>query len=214
MKKYFRIAFPLLISLLITTNVLADDLYEEISYEDIVSRLARKTKASTPLMTSALDEISIHAGLGLIGAANGIKLSDHSTIATQYGFQLSFGIDLFSPEWAAEAALRNFGISQSGSESRSLKETDLKVMHRNLLSDRTGYRIGAGLATRYLKVRDDLNTQNINDTTPAWLFFGGMDSYLSKHLSLGFEAGLRTPMIATTSDKTSFDLMLRLDTYF
>jgi hypothetical protein len=124
------------------------------------------------------------------------------------------GIDLFSPEWAAEAALRNFGQANSGSETRSLREFDLKMMNRGALGDKTGYRLGAGLGTRYLKLSDDISGASVNDSTPTALIFGGFDAFASKNLSLGLETGFRTAMVNNTADRGAMDVMIRLDTYF
>jgi hypothetical protein len=162
-----------------------------------------------------LDQIQLHAGLGLISSANSIRAAgQRDQIKYQSGFQLTLGIDLFSPSWVAETALRNFGQVRSGTEVRSLREFDLKLMNRNLISDVTGYRAGLGIGHRYLKIDDEANNLSINDNTPTALFFVGLETYLSKTLSIGLEAGLRSSMVIETADKASADLTLRLDTYF
>lgn len=191
----------------------SDDV-KEVSYDELVTELARKRNAYKNPTTNPLDTIKIHAGLGLITSANKINTPNGSSTKSQNGFQLSLGIDLLSPEWAVEAALRNFGLATSGSESRTLREFDLKMMNRGPLSNSVGYRLGAGIGTRYLKVEDSSNNISINETTPTGLFFGGFDAFASKSMSLGLEAGFRTALTNTSSDKGSMDVMVRLDTYF
>lgn len=199
----------------LSTLVQAADEYQEVSYEDLVNQINQKKTSVIREANDPFDEIKLHAGLGLIASANNIDTgSGGDKLKYQNGFQLSLGIDLFSEEWVAETALRNFGLAESGTERRSLREFDLKLMHRNFLSASTGYRLGAGIGNRYLKVDDSFNQLSINDNTPIALFFGGIDVMMSKNFSVGVESGLRTSMVNQTSDKSGLDLTFRLDSYF
>lgn len=207
----------LLISLLLTLSTLvqAAGEYEEVSYDDLVNQLNKKKTSVIRGANDPFDDIQLHAGLGLITSANSVNTGgEKDVLKYQNGFQLSLGIDLFSPHWTAETALRNFGQAKSGTETRSLREFDLKFMHRDTLSGKAGFRLGAGIGNRYLKIDDPTNNIGINDNTPTALFFGGIDAFASKKLSLGLEAGLRTSMINQTADKSAVDLTVRLDTYF
>lgn len=188
--------------------------YEEVSYDDLVQRLSKKKSKLSDSSLNSFDDIMIHAGAGLVTSVSSYNINQKDVVRQHTGFQLSFGIDLFSPNWSAEAALRNFGTGNSGTESRSLRETDMKIMYRSTPNGGMGFRGGAGLATRYLKINDDMNGISINDTTPALIGFLGADSYVNKNFSVGFEAGLRSAMVGRTVDKNSLDFMLRLDTYF
>jgi hypothetical protein len=204
--------FWLVAALLVSTLAQAAD-YEEVSYDDLVNQINKRKNSVVRDANDPLDNIKLHAGVGLLTSANNINTGQGSdTLKYQNGFQLSLGIDLFSPEWAAETALRNFGQAKSGSETRSLREFDLKLMHRHMLSSSSGFRLGAGIGTRYLKI-DDVNV-NIDDTTPTALIFGGLDIYAAKNFSVGIESGFRTSMVNQTSDRGSLDLTVRLDTYF
>ncbi len=204
--------FWLAAALLVSTLAQAAD-YEEVSYDDLVNQINKRKNSVVQNANDPLDSIKLHAGVGLLTSANNINTGQGSdTVKYQNGFQLSLGIDLFSPEWAAETALRNFGQAKSGSETRSLREFDLKLMHRHMLSSSSGFRLGAGIGTRYLKI-DDINV-NIDDTTPTALIFGGLDIYAAKNFSVGIESGFRTSMVNQTSDRGSLDLTVRLDTYF
>ena len=197
-----------------TSVGLCADGFEEVTYEDLLTQLSQKKSLLQSNNNSPFDKIMFHAGFGLITSAATVKIDGREQNKYQNGFQISLGVDLFSDVWAAEGVIRNFGTSYSGSETRSLREFDLKVLYRNRLNAESGLRYGAGLGTRYFKITDDASGLAINDATPVTTLFGGMDTYLSKSLSLGVEVGARAAMITRTIDKNSIDVTLRLDTYF
>ncbi|GIL17778.1 MAG: hypothetical protein BroJett040_15290 [Oligoflexia bacterium] len=217
MKRSFQILFFVVITftlMALSTKVQASD-YEEVSYDDLINRLnKKKSKVIQSQSSSPLDDIMIHAGFGLVTTVSNVNFGDRNYSHTYNGFQLSFGIDLFSPDWVAEGAIRNYGNAQTGSEYRTLRETDMKVMYRGKTSDRGGYRLGTGLATRYFKVNDPINNVHISDTTPSALFFGGIDASINRHFGVGIEVGYRSAMVNYTSDKNSVDFMLRMDSFF
>jgi hypothetical protein len=187
---------------------------EEIGYDELINRINTKRAAVTKSDTRSFDNLSIHAGFGLLSAMNDVKINNKDSYRYQNGFLLALGIDLFSENFYAEGELRNFGQTTSGSETRSLRELDLKLCFKNDLVNRTGFHLGAGLGTRYMKLSDPLAKRNIEDTTPSFLLSGGIDSYLNKNLSLGFEVSWKTAMITNTIDKNSLDLGIRLDSHF
>lgn len=196
-------------------KVLAEE-YEEVSYDDLVHQInQRKSQISSRQESSAnFEDLLIHAGFGLVTTATSISYQGNSNLKYQNGFELSMGIDLFSENWATEGVIRNFGQSTSGSEVRSLRELDLKILYRKLPTNKVGFRFGAGLGTRYFKLSDAANGANIDDTTPTALAFGGVDVYLSRNVSLGLETGLRSAMVSSTTDKNSIDTTIHLNTYF
>lgn len=198
-----------------STIVQADDTYEEVTYDNLIQQINyKKSRLAIARSATSFDTLMIHAGFGLVTTASTISYGGADNLKYQNGFQISLGIDLFSPNWAAEGVLRNFGQATSGTETRSLREFDLKILYRDATSAAAGYRMGMGLGNRYFKLTDDHNSRYINDTTPTSLFFVGLDIYTSKNVSLGLEAGLRSAMITSTADKSSLDTTLRLDTYF
>ena len=86
--------------------------YEELSYEDLVEQISRKKqKVIRQTETNPLDDIQLHAGIGLITALNTMSVGDRSFARTMQGFEISMGIDLFSRFWTSEAVLRTFGSS-------------------------------------------------------------------------------------------------------
>jgi hypothetical protein len=185
----------------------------EVTYEDLVQQLSQKKARAIRNQSDMRDDLKIHAGFGLLGSMNTVNSGNgQNEIKYQNGFQISMGIDLLSPLWASEVTLRNFGISRSGSESRSLREFDLKFLHRDLMSKNTGFRLGGGLGTRYFKLQD--KEVDINESTPTALIFGGLDVFASQNFSVGLETGFRSAMVNTSADKGGFDLTLRMDAYF
>lgn len=191
------------------------DEYDELTYEDLVNQLSRKKqKVIRAQESNPLDEIGMHAGLGLITAFNSMKVGDRSFVRTSQGFELSLGIDLFSRAWAAEAGLRNFGTQEGGSEKRSLREFDLKVIHRTAMGDQLGSRMGGGIGTRYLKYSDFSRQISIEEEIPCMVGFVGLEAFAAERIKLAADMGLRSALLDSSSDKTSLDLMVRLDTTF
>jgi hypothetical protein len=208
--------FLFLISSVLATKVRADDAtsdYEEISYDDLISRLHKKKSQVISNQTSVLDDSAIHAGIGLITSAISVQQNNHNSQLNLNGFQISLGIDLFSPNWVAEGAIRNFGTGGSGADTHSFREVDLKTFYRKLETPNSfGYRLGAGLATQYL----DLHEAGIavSESSPAMILFGAIDIPISRNFGFGTELGYRSSLLSSNADRNSIDLMLRLDTFF
>lgn len=189
--------------------------YEEQSYDDLVRQLqSSKRRAEFTSSPNAFDELSLHAGLGLVSATNQLQIGDTRGDRTLSGFQISLGIDLFSPYWLSEVILRNFGTTEHHGEIRSLREVDLRVSYRALLSQGLGYRLGAGLGTRYFSFNNESRGIALRSETPCWLISGSLESYVSRNLSLGVELGLRSAFIRRSFDQSAIDVMVRLDTFF
>jgi hypothetical protein len=198
-----------------STKVWADE-YEEVTYDDLINQIGRSKSqlSSQQENTAGFDSLQIHAGFGLVTTATTINYQGTNNLKYQNGFQISMGIDLFSNNWATEGVIRNFGQVTSGTETRSLRELDLKIVFRSTPEHRLGLRAGAGMGTRYFKLSDEFNGVLINDTTPTALAFAGFDIYASKNMSFGIETGIRSAMVASTTDKNSVDATFRLDTFF
>lgn len=188
---------------------------EEVTYDDLVNQLQqRRKRVERSTADHPLDHLQIHAGVGLATSTNKLDIPESRGERTLHGFQISVGIDLFSPEWVSEFVLRNFGTTERGSETRSLREIDLRAFYRTPLSKQLGYRLGAGLGTRYFRFSDSRLRVSRGEETPCFVGFGGFESYLSSQVSLGVELGARTALVDRSIDRSSFDLMVRLDTFF
>ncbi len=188
---------------------------EEVTYDDLVNQLQqRRKRVERTTADHPLDHLQIHLGVGLATSINNIDVPSSKGDRTLNGFQISAGIDLFSPDWVSEFVLRNFGTSDRGSETRSLRELDLRVLFRNSLSKQLGYRVGGGLGTRYFRFSDSRLNISRGEETPCMIAFGGFESYLGSNVSLGVELGARSALIDRTIDRSSFDMMVKLDTFF
>src|SRR5689334_20548769 len=102
-------SFTLISLLASSTFVWAAADYEEVSYDDLLNQINKRKTHVIQNANDPLDQMRLHAGFGLITSANNINTGGgRDTLKYQNGFQLSLGIDLFSPNWIAETTLRNF----------------------------------------------------------------------------------------------------------
>lgn len=191
----------------------ASEDYEEISYDQLLDRLSKKRTTIMSSNDSTFDSIKLHAGFGLLTSVASIQTSG-SDVKMQNGFDLTLGIDLFSPNWTSEFAIRNFGTTENGSESRSLREFALKTFYRKGVNQKIAWKIGGGFGSRTLRVTDAPRNVYINETTPSLIGFGGIETFLSPKLSLGFELGARTALSSRAADQGSIDGAVRIDTHF
>lgn len=184
---------------------------EELSYDDLVNELsARQRRQQGVSEESPFDKIQIHGGMGLINSFSTFQISGKNSARYQNGLQLSMGVDLFSPNWVAEIAWRNFGLTRDGSEEHTLKELDLKLGYKDRLEGPWLYRLQSGLAQRELRLTDSINNVRIEATTPALLASASAILEMSKNASLHFEAGGRAPVVDRTADKGSLDFSMEL----
>jgi hypothetical protein len=215
--KKFILFFALVFVLSPQPKVWAEE-YEEISYDELVNRIGKKRSQVLRDKPGAnvLDDIMIHAGFALTNSNLTYVNGGQSLQKNVNGFQLSFGIDLFSPHWAAEGTLRNLGGSsdmQINSEVKSFREFNIEVMYKNSVSEGTfGYRMGFGFGNRYLRISD--NNGSFEEYNPLLVAFTGLDFNINRNFSVGTELSFRNSLINETHDKNSVDLLVRLDTYF
>lgn len=185
-------------------------------YDDIVKDLSSGA-SRTAVATDPFDEIMIHGGLGFTSTyVNVHPQGKPGSSGLLTGIEASLGIDLLSREWLAEGAVRSFGTDHlSGQSQASLREFDLKLIYRSYLSSKFIFRIGGGLAARYLKYSDPINfAGTLQQTTPSWIALMGFEIPVAKALSAGFEVTLRTPMISDTIDRTAVDSGFRVSAHF
>ncbi len=217
MKKQFLLLastlFLLSLSLFLETKVQAQE-YDEVSYDDLINQISKKrSRVSESTNPSILDDITLHAGFGLLTSAMEVNEINRHTQLQLNGFQLSFGIDLFSPNWVAEGAIRNFGTGSAGTQNYSFRELDMKVLYRApLQSSDLGLRLGAGLATQYLSMTD-VGTY-IDESAPASILFGGIEGKVNRNFAIGAEIGYRSSLLNSAANRDSLDLTLRLDSFF
>lgn len=210
----FGLALCFSLTLVIAEVAKSSAEYEELSYQDLVDQLRDKKRKIKPATENPLDSLALHAGVGLAATLNSFSFEGRDAARAMNGFQISLGIDLFSPHWMAETALRNFGTRQSGTETQSQREIDLRVLHRSPINDKMGIRVGAGLGTRFLKFSDPSQNLSVNEESPHMILATGLEIPLSKMVSLSGEMGFRSALIDSSVDRNSLDLLIRLDTAF
>jgi hypothetical protein len=191
-----------------------------MSYDAIVNELSSSSKSSLPGLPEgdSFDSILLHAGVGL--ATSYVFLSPKEgprSYGFLKGFEANLGIDLFSRNWLAEGSLRSFGTEELRRDSyASLKEFDLKVVYQDALTGKMLFRLGGGMAARYLnyKFENDKGTQEQKFSTPATLISAGLKAQITSALSIGTELGYRSALVQDTIDDSAIDASLRLDARF
>lgn len=214
LNKYFIILF---VSATLTSprsSAAADDDY--VFYENIIEEL--RVSADSPSTITTVDpfeDIKIHTEIGLV--SNYISISgpnENRVTGLLSGFDIQFGIDLFSPYWQAETSLKNFSSTQLNRQtSASLKEFDLKIVHIEPLQKKIYLKVGAGLAARYLKMTTSQNT-TIESSTPSSLLDLALFNQLGRTVSIGAEVGYRNSLISDTADKASWLGALKVHAQF
>lgn len=220
-----------LITFFIWTFAQAETSSSEWGYEDIVNQLTQPEATSkTRVYDNSKDpfaNVLLHAGVGFITSSITV-IPESGTEFQSYlrGIEASMSVDLFHQNWAAEGAVRAFGTQRNDEGEYSLKEFDLKIVYRDHLAYKTKWKTGIGVAARYLHFTD-LNSpsaqedsqsfaesKNYKYTTPATIFFLGLEGYLTKTLSLGAEVAYRSAMIDETADKKAIEASIKVETHF
>ena len=188
-----------------------------IGYEQILKELSRDNagtiQGSAPRNQDPFANIMIHGGVGFVSTFGQVHLPGETIHLNQNGVQATLGIDLFSQNWFAEGSARSFSEAAYGSSQVALREFDLKVYYRDRITKTVGYRLGAGLAARYMTIDSTLNGHT-EFTTPASVVSGGLEIYVTRSVSLGGEMAARNAMIGDTGDRSSLDATVRMDAHF
>jgi hypothetical protein len=196
---------------------------DSMGYDAIVNSLTKEqatqaavTRARQPTKhdESSFDSVWMHGGVGFANYIESVRFSDGTTAQlNQKGIQAALGIDLFSPNWMAEGTARSFAEDGDAKVSSSVHEFELKILYKDRISPRLGYRAGAGLTGRYLTIKR-LGFADEDYTTPTSVATLGGDAFLNDRFSLGADINARNSLIGETIDHNSFDLTLRVDAHF
>lgn len=192
----------------------------DVSYEEIVKDLSKEQRnATNSSRTSAsnysrdsLDDVMIHGGVGITQMFGTVDHAAGTTHLSQRGIQASLGIDLFSEHLLAEGTARNFSPQDYRGTSISLKEFDLKVIYHNTFAPKIGFKLGAGLAARYLHIASNMGTSDY--TTPSSVITGGFEFLPARSLTVGADISQRSALIGETADRNSYDMTVRVDANF
>lgn len=194
------------------TIVTSDPGSQDLSYDELLQEI--QTHKSTLQSTSVLpppENLQFHGGLGTITSYSTIKAFNQMKHFEQSGMQFTVGADLFSKQWFTEGTFRNYGSVIQSDEELYLKQLDLKVGHRSSWKYPWTSRLGGGLSTRNLKFTDLLRRKSQEETSPAFLLWGGISAQLSQAIGLGFEIGGRAPFVNSQLDQGSVELALNID---
>lgn len=188
---------------------------EYSSYDDIIRDLKGSTTTSLPTQNArgpGLDAVKIHAGIAMVSSRLNLNLPQGVPGSKGLrGVELAFGIDLFTPEWIAEGTLRNFGKEKFATTDVSLKEFDLKLVHKRMFSDKIFGRFGGGMAARYLDFDQAPAAGTSNSyTTPSSVILVGVGSHITSGMALSAEATYRSALINDTADESAVDGSVRL----
>lgn len=194
----------------ISYDTIVDQLSKESSALDATTRAKQKNATST----DPFDLVMMHGGVGFAAFVQRVRLADGTSYTmNQQGMQAALGIDLFSPNWAAEGTARSFGEDGNSRVRSSVQEFELKVYYKDKLSKHFGYRAGAGLTGRYLTIKEQ-GVAEREYTTPTSVASLGSDLFITDRVSVGADVNARSSLIGDTIDKNSFDMTIRLDTHF
>jgi hypothetical protein len=200
-----------------STTVWADeDDASYASYDSIVNQLEMAAEEPAPVVED-WEEVAIHGGAGLIASYYHLGYSKGGTVIEQAGvmkgFQLHFGMNLFSKKARFEGVFRNYNsdsFSFGGGRDYTidLKEFEFRTIYLSSISDKMKLRIGGGLAARYMS----LNSERVS--TPAASAMIGLERAITPTVSFGPDLSYRMPIVKDTFDKYSWDASLKLNAMF
>lgn len=197
-----------------------DDEESFTSYESIVSELKASTEQMkpAPIVEDPWDQVGIYAGLGLATSSISAEVPGlPPSSGLLKGLQAHFGIDLFTKYLRAEGAFRTFAQEPlSGSAYGSLKEFELRGVFVPAPYGKNLIRLGTGLSARYLdiKSRGVAARKTYEATTPASVFFLGLERKIAQNIAFGPDISYRSALIEETFDKIAWDLCLKLNANF
>ena len=209
---------------------------------DDLSHLESPPQIQTILTHDSFVDAVFHGSLGFAYSFLDFEDREKDFFEGMQGLEINFGINLFSPYWVSEGVFRFFSPQEQESEnfSLSVKEFNLKLIHKPYLGKYFHLRLGAGVLTRYLNLRRyskirNRNTRaerggssvsNDNDssqadkksdekfTTPALNFILGLEIPISSFVSLGPEVEYAFSLTNRSIDRQSLSAIVRMNTYF
>ncbi len=185
-----------------------------MDYEAIIDDL-RGTSQTTIEEIDPWSQALIHTSIGFATTFIDVEPENGpSASGLLSGVEASMGIDLFSPAWRAEGAIRSFNKADLDSQtSVSLKEFDLKIMHSSILTSKLRMEMGGGLAARYLTANTPFSAKH-EYTTPASIIALGFRSQLTKMVGIGVDISLRNSLIDETIDRSSVGGSFKVNALF
>lgn len=208
-KKYILMALLLIFTSMGWAKVDPEADSQELTYEDLLGELKSRQSNMKKDAYHPYDDLLIHMGVGFVTTFSSLSVMGQSKSVQQSGLELSVGADLFSNQWYTEGTFRNYGVESNAREEISVKQLDFKIGFREQLQKPWAYHLGAGISTRSLKYSSVGNAINLEETSPAFLGFMGVEAQVSPFVSFGFEIGGRSPF-SSSLDRGSLEMGLIL----
>lgn len=209
--------FSWMITLMIATNVQAQEGKSFESFEVIVNELRSEAEESVTPTVSMDDwgEVSVHGGFGL--STSYVRYSgplQRSGSSLMKGFEAHIGMNLFTRKARAEAIFRNYANESVGSDVElNLRELEGRVVFFPPLRDKLLLRMGAGMSVRNMGISvGDVANRRTNGLASSLLV--GLERKVSPHVSLGPDISYRSPLHRDSIDKSAWDAALRLNATF
>lgn len=193
--------------------------YEEITYDELIEELNHKVKQKSRVESiqqhdDPFDNMTIQSSFGLLQSIHYLQLPTKTKSRFKDGISIGFGIDLFNPNWIAEAVIKNYGKSIQNDEQMSLREFDLRMSFKEESKQSISFKLTQGLGARYLKYSAPYLTKNYNESTPVYLLGASVDTHFSQHFSFGVELSGTMALISESIDRNSLNLNFKFDNYF
>lgn len=192
-----------------------------MDYESIVRELSQSSGSNRASVYTPdpLAAVRFHVGVGFTNSLNTVEDSQRglNLQAPLKGVAARFGIDLLSTEWRAEAGITTYETydDKETSAKIDMKEFDLSILGLTPVSRMWSYKFGMGLSARYLHiVQAELETQEVEYTTPAMSVQTGVIAHVGPKFSISTDLHYRKSLIKETADKSALDFMVRLDGHF
>lgn len=219
MKNIIRILSTILLILTPLLLKASETLYEEVPYDDLIEELNHRVKQKTKVEIiqqheDPFDNVTIHSSFGLLQSIHYLQLPTKTKSRFKEGISMGFGLDLFNPNWIAEAVLKNYGHSVQNDEHMSLREFDLCLSFKEEKKQSISYKLTQGLGARYLKYASPFFEKSFNESTPVYLLGASIDSHFSQHFSFGVELSGTIALINESIDRNSLNLNFKFDNYF
>jgi hypothetical protein len=198
----------------IAQNVFAYD--QEENYEDydsIVGDLSSRTSNNNNGDILNLDAMKLHAGFGFTNTLIDLRSTPNGpSKITLQGFQLSMGLDLFSPNVITEVGLINYNSETKDSYTYDMKEFDIKTYYRYHLNRIIALRGGIGLGIRDMDVDSPAGSASYTDPV-SQILLGG-EAKLGRSLSFLSELSYKNSLTGGTPERGAMDLIFRVDGHF
>lgn len=197
-----------------------DDKYEEVSYNELIDELNSRVRAKNKteevevISSDPFERVSIQTSFGLINSIHYLTIGDRNISRFEDGLGLGFGIDMFNPEWIAEAQIKNYGKSTRSEQSFSLREIELHLSYREKTEKNVNYKIIQGLGAKYLRYSAPYLSEAIHESTPIYIIGTSLNTKISPNFCLGVELTASFALVSETIDKNSINLNFKFDNYF